>query len=81
MTVERRRPSKTVVGHRVLQRAKKSAGPCLLRESGPRKSVVAVADCGGAQKDKNNVIAATLNRLTNKADTSGRITNTLGDGP
>jgi len=37
--------------------------------------------CGAAQKDKNNVIAATLNRLTNKADTSGRITNTLGDGP
>ena len=37
--------------------------------------------CGAAQKDKNNVIAATLKRLTNKADTSGRITNTLGDGP
>jgi hypothetical protein len=32
-------------------------------------------------KDKNNVIAATLTRLTNKADTSGRITKALGDGP
>ena len=69
---------------KVLWRASEGAGtarPHLLRISGARKSVVAVADCGGAQKDKNNVIAATLNRLTNKADTSGRITNTLGDGP
>ena len=32
-------------------------------------------------KDKKNVIAATLTRLTNKADTSGRITKELGDGP
>ena len=32
-------------------------------------------------KDKNNVIAATLTRLTNKADTSGRITKALGEGP
>jgi hypothetical protein len=34
-----------------------------------------------AYKDKNNVIAATLTRLTNKADASGRITKALGDGP
>jgi hypothetical protein len=32
-------------------------------------------------KDKNNVMAATLTRLTNKADTSGTITKALGDGP
>jgi hypothetical protein len=31
--------------------------------------------------DKKNVIAVTLTRLTNKADTSGRITKALGDGP
>jgi hypothetical protein len=36
---------------------------------------------GSVYKDKNNVIAATLTRLTNKADTSGRITKALGDGP
>ena len=34
-----------------------------------------------AYNNKNNVITATLTRLTNKADTSGRITKALGDGP
>jgi len=32
-------------------------------------------------KDKNNVIAATLTRLTNRADTNGRIMKAFGDGP
>ena len=32
-------------------------------------------------KDKNNAMAPTLNRLTNNADTSGRITKAFGDGP
>lgn len=31
--------------------------------------------------DKNNVIAATLIKLINKADTSGRITKASGEGP
>ena len=43
-----------------------------------RVSSVGPAD---AYKDKNNVIAATLTRLTNKADASGRITKAFGDGP
>ena len=32
-------------------------------------------------EDKNNAMAPTLKRLTNNADTSGRITKAFGDGP
>ena len=38
-------------------------------------------DSAKTYSDKKNVIAVTLTRLTNKADTSGRITKALGDGP
>ena len=47
----------------------------------PRTPISTRSKTTPVHKDKNNVIAATLTRLTNKADTSGRITKALGDGP